>query len=146
MSDDSRIDSLRNAFFTGLLLLAPLAITWWVFAWLFESIGGAVKPLAFDLLSVPDELRNHRWLQIVWNILATLLVVALITGLGWLSRYILGRFFGNLAERFFLTIPGFKPHNEYYLDRDIRDQAQGAAPFNENLLGIKNYDRIEDLL
>ena len=107
MSDDSRIDPLRNAFFTGLLLLAPLAITWWVFAWLFESIGGAVKPLAFDLLSVPDELRNHRWLQIVWNILATLLVVALITGLGWLSRYLLGRFFGNLAERFFLTIPGF---------------------------------------
>lgn len=45
-----------------------------------------------------------------------------------------------------LTIPGFKPHNEYYLDRDIRDQAQGAAPFNENLLGSKNYDRIEDLL
>lgn len=45
-----------------------------------------------------------------------------------------------------LTIPGFKPHNEYYLDRDIRDQAGGTVPYNENLLASKNYDRIEDLL
>ena len=45
-----------------------------------------------------------------------------------------------------LTIPGFKPHNEYYIDRDIRDTAGGAVPFNENLLAAKNYTRIEDLL
>lgn len=45
-----------------------------------------------------------------------------------------------------LTIPGFKPHNEYYIDRDIRDTAGGAVPFNENLLEAKNYARIEDLL
>ena len=107
MSDDTRLDNLRNAFFTGLLLLAPLAITWWVFAWLFESIGGAVKPLFFQIISFPEELQAHRGLAIVWNILATLLVIALITGLGWLSRHLLGRYFGALAERFFLTIPGF---------------------------------------
>ncbi len=45
-----------------------------------------------------------------------------------------------------LTIPGFKPHNEYYIDRDIRDATDGTAPCNENLLEIKNYSRIEDLL
>ncbi len=45
-----------------------------------------------------------------------------------------------------LTIPGFKPHNEYYLDRDIRDTTGGQVPYNENLLGAKNYERIEDLL
>ena len=45
-----------------------------------------------------------------------------------------------------LTVPGFKPHNEYYLDRDIHDTTGGAVPFNENLLGAKNYARIEDLL
>ena len=27
-----------------------------------------------------------------------------------------------------LTIPGFKPHNEYYIDRDIRDQTAGQRP------------------
>ncbi len=45
-----------------------------------------------------------------------------------------------------LTIPGFKPHNEYYIDRDIRDAAGGQTPYNENLLDAKNYARIEDLL
>lgn len=45
-----------------------------------------------------------------------------------------------------LTIPGFKPHNEYYLDRDIHDAAGGRVPYNENLLDAKNYERIEDLL
>jgi hypothetical protein len=44
-----------------------------------------------------------------------------------------------------LTVPGFKPHNEYYLDHDIRDTAGGTVPFNENLLGAKNYQRIADL-
>lgn len=33
-----------------------------------------------------------------------------------------------------LTIPGFKPHNEYYIDRDIRDSTGGSVPYNENLL------------
>jgi hypothetical protein len=45
-----------------------------------------------------------------------------------------------------LTIPGFKPHNEYYIDRDLRDLTGGTVPYNENLLNAKNYERIEDLL
>jgi len=45
-----------------------------------------------------------------------------------------------------LTIPGFKPHNEYYIDRDIRDTTGGKVPYNENLIASKNYDKIEDLL
>ncbi|MFW6171016.1 MAG: hypothetical protein ACODAD_11040 [Planctomycetota bacterium] len=45
-----------------------------------------------------------------------------------------------------LTVPGFKPHNEFYIDQDIRDQAGGKAPYNENGLARKNYDRLEDLL
>jgi hypothetical protein len=45
-----------------------------------------------------------------------------------------------------LTIPGFKPQNEFYIDRDIHDQAGGKSPFNEKFLNGKNYNRIEDLL
>ena len=44
-----------------------------------------------------------------------------------------------------LTVPGFKPHNEYYIDQEIHDATQGAAPCNENLFGIKNYTRLEDV-
>ena len=45
-----------------------------------------------------------------------------------------------------LTIPGFKPHNEFYIDQDIRDRASGNSPYNENGLARRNYDRLEDLL
>jgi len=45
-----------------------------------------------------------------------------------------------------LTIPGFKPHNEFYIDQDIRDRAGGEAPYNENGLARRNYERLEDLL
>ncbi len=45
-----------------------------------------------------------------------------------------------------LTIPGFRPHNEYYIDREIHDATEGKSPYNENLLDAKNYKRIDDLL
>jgi uncharacterized membrane protein len=98
---ESRLATLRNAFFTGLLLLAPLAVTWMVFSWLFVTIGGSFRPI-FDPY-LPQSLRD---LQMLWNILSTFIVLALITGLGWLSRYVLGQYFGSLAERFILSIPG----------------------------------------
>lgn len=44
-----------------------------------------------------------------------------------------------------LTIPGFKPHNEYYIDADLRDYGNGCV-FNESLVGIKNYATLADLL
>jgi uncharacterized membrane protein len=98
---ESRFASLRNAFFTGLLLLAPLAVTWVVFTWLFVNIGGTFRPI-FDPY-LPESMRS---LQMLWNILSTLIVLVLITGLGWLSRYVLGQYFGGLAERFIMSIPG----------------------------------------
>ena len=45
-----------------------------------------------------------------------------------------------------LTLPGFKPHNEYYIDHEIRDRAQGQSPYNENFPAARNYARLEDLL
>lgn len=45
-----------------------------------------------------------------------------------------------------LTIPGFKPHNELYLDREVYERAGGRTPYNENLLGMKNFERLEDHL
>jgi hypothetical protein len=45
-----------------------------------------------------------------------------------------------------LTIPGFKPHNEFYIDQHILDATGGASPYNEAGLVRKNLDRIEDYL
>lgn len=100
----STFTSLRNSFLTGLALLAPLAVTYIVFAWLVEAVGGTFRPLFF--FGLPEALRDHPSLLIAWNVLSTLLVLILVTLLGYVSRYVLGRFFGQIAERFVLSIPG----------------------------------------
>jgi uncharacterized membrane protein len=97
----SRFAQLRNAFLSGFMLLAPLAFTCWVFLLLFENVGGFFRPLLVSF--VPEKLRNY---DIVWNIIATVIVVVLVTLLGYVSRYVLGKYFGGLAERFIQTIPG----------------------------------------
>jgi uncharacterized membrane protein len=101
MAVPPRITTLRNAFFSGLLLLAPLAVTLLVFMWLIEKVGGNVRPLYDNFL--PDSLRS---IPFLWDVLATGLVFILITLLGYVSRYFLGKYILGVGERFVQTIPG----------------------------------------
>ena len=101
---DSRYVALRNAFFSGLILVAPLCLTVWVFAKIIDFVGGTFKP--FFLVFVPDGVRDRPGLDTVWSILATLIVMALVTGLGYVSRYVFGKFFFSIGDRFIQTIPG----------------------------------------
>jgi len=93
--------SVRNAFISGLFVLAPLAVTWLVFSQLFEWVGGSFRPILLPF--VPESLVH---LTILWNVLATVIVLLIITALGYLSRYVFGQYFGGLAERFIQSIPG----------------------------------------
>ena len=97
----SRFSQLRNAFLSGFMVLAPLFVTCWVLVFLFEKIGGIFRPILQPF--VPEKLRDY---DILWNVLATLIAAGAITLLGYLSRYVLGKYFGGLAERFIQTIPG----------------------------------------
>lgn len=45
-----------------------------------------------------------------------------------------------------LTIPGFKPHNEFYIDQHILDATGGQAPYNEAGLIRRNLENIADYL
>jgi uncharacterized membrane protein len=101
---DSRYVSLRNAFFSGVILVAPLAFTIFVFVKIIAFVGGAFKPLFF--VFVPDALRDRPSLDIVWDILATLIVMVLVTFLGYASRYVFGKYFFSIGHRFMQSIPG----------------------------------------
>ena len=93
--------SLRNAFFTGLLLLAPLVVTVWAFFQIIDLIGGRFRPL-FDTL-IPQRLQG---IPLVWEIVITLVVFALITLFGFISHYFFGKYLLDLGERVILGIPG----------------------------------------
>ncbi len=95
--------SLRNAFFTGLVILAPLAVSLAMFIWLTDNVGGRFSD--YLLYFVPKELLARSELQAIWNILATFIIVLIITFLGYLSRYFVGRWFINLTENILNRVP-----------------------------------------
>lgn len=99
---NSRFTSLRNAFLTGLLLVAPLVVTVWALRLIIGFVGGSITPLFIPYL--PDALSHLP--AIVWDMLTTIIVLGLITLLGYVSRLFLGQFVGAMAERFIQNIPG----------------------------------------
>ncbi len=100
----TKFSSLRAAFFSGLLLLAPLAVTLIVFNWLVQQVGGPFRNWFF--FYVPDNLLNAPSLDLLWDLVSTVIVVLLVTLLGYVSRLVLGRYFGQIAERAINNIPG----------------------------------------
>ena len=105
MPDDqppsSRFVTIRNAFFSGALLLAPLIVTVWAFSKIIDMVGGTFRPLYEDYL--PQSLQR---IPFFWDLVATIAVVILVTALGYLSHYVFGKFFLSITERFIQNIPG----------------------------------------
>jgi len=97
----SRTVTVRNAFFSGLLLVAPLVVTVWAFSTIIDLVGGKFHPLFIRFL--PENLRD---IEALWKILATFIVVILVTLLGYLSHYVFGKLFFEVGGRFIQGIPG----------------------------------------
>jgi uncharacterized membrane protein len=108
MADDSpgssRYVTLRNAFFSGVILVAPLCLTAWIFSKIIDFVGGNFKYLFLEF--VPRSLRDRPGLDTIWSILATLIVLVLVTGLGYVSRYVFGKYFFSVGDRIVQSIPG----------------------------------------
>ena len=98
---NSRFATIRNAFFTGGLLLAPLVVTLWALGRIIDVVGGTFRPLFESHL--PASLKG---LPLVWDIVATLVIFGLVTALGFVSHYVFGKFFLRLLERSVQSIPG----------------------------------------
>lgn len=96
---------LRKSFFSGLVLLAPIGITFFVFNWLVIKIGGSVRDPLLKLFFIPQDLISKQGLAMVWNTLATIIVLLLITLLGYLSRYFIAKYVFSLGERFLNNVP-----------------------------------------
>lgn len=97
----SRLVTFRNAFISGALLLMPLGVTVWAFTWVIGVVGGTVRPVYEDYL--PQSLQR---LPFFWDFLATIVVVLLVTALGYLSNYVFGKYFFSVGERAIQRIPG----------------------------------------
>ena len=95
------IVTVRTAFFSGLFLLAPLAVTILAFTWIIGNVGGIFRPL-FDLV-LPARLQS---IPFIWDVAVTILICALITLFGFISHYLFGKYLLDLGERVITGIPG----------------------------------------
>ena len=82
-------------------MLAPLIVTIWAFRAIIDLIGGTFRPLYEHTL--PASL--HR-IPFLWDMLATVVVVMLVTALGFFSNYVFGKYFVSIGERAIQRIPG----------------------------------------
>jgi len=96
----SRLIAFRNAFLSGALLLAPLIVTIWAIRTIIDVGGGTFRPLYEQHL--PDALQG---ISLLWDIVATGVVFLLVTGLGYLSNYVFGKYFLSIGERAIQRIP-----------------------------------------
>lgn len=101
---ETRFTSLRNAFLTGLLLVAPLLITIWAIDIVLSNVGGTITARFTHYL--PDSMQDDTAVLFGLKVLTTALTLILITILGYVSRLFLGQLIGAAAERFIQNIPG----------------------------------------
>lgn len=97
------ITFLRKAFFSGSLVLLPLGITIFVINFLLVNFGepvGAVL-IEFFKINIPDKL----FFNLLVNVFSLFVVFAILTLIGLLSRYFVGRWFINLSERIIVKVP-----------------------------------------
>jgi len=97
------LTSIRRAFLSGVILLAPLGITFFVFNWLVLKIGGSFKSKVFFFL--PKEVLTDPKLELFWNVTATIMVLFLVTLLGFLSRYFVAKYLWSIGERLLNNLP-----------------------------------------
>lgn len=106
MAKDKQINftrKFRNAFLTGLLIFLPLGATIFVFNFLLGLFKEPATRLAFEL-----GLREESFFFGLETILAALGLIVGVLGLtllGFLSNYVLGRFFISLTEKVLDKVP-----------------------------------------
>jgi uncharacterized membrane protein len=96
----------RASFFTGLAVVLPGVITFAVVKWVFVSVSSLTDLLLFFL---PRDLTHENagagpmfW---YWSVLALLLAVVIVSALGVLTRYYMGKRMIALADNLMLRVP-----------------------------------------
>ena len=95
--------SLRNAFITGIVVILPLGVTMIVIRFLLDRIGTPTSKYFFWFLE--PEFRDMPIVQLGLELLSVLVVLLLITLLGYSSRIFIGRFILNSMEQLLDRVP-----------------------------------------
>jgi len=95
--------SLRNAFITGIVVILPLGVTIIVIRFLLDKIGTPASKYFFWFLDL--ELKSMPIVQVGLEFISVLVVLLLITLLGYGSRIFIGRILLNSMELLLDRLP-----------------------------------------
>lgn len=93
---------IKNNFFTGLVVILPIVVTWIILTFLFGKINQDILSPLFKLLNV--DFKSPYWIYLtkVW---AFLMIILLISLIGWTTRVILLRKFFGFWEKLLSKVP-----------------------------------------
>ena len=93
---------IKSAFLSGLLMLLPLGITFFILNILIQKIGQPASRLLFS-----NQLQNFdkSSIEVIFSIVSIFVVMLIITVFGWLSKYFFGKFVLRVTERLISAIP-----------------------------------------
>ena len=101
--------NFKRNFMAGLLTVIPLAITWWLFDFLFRLFSRFGHPIVRAIQKDLDEtspllsaLFRHPWFD---DLLAVAIVVTAIYLLGWFASRVIGRQILNALEALVTRLP-----------------------------------------
>ncbi|MDP8218944.1 MAG: DUF502 domain-containing protein [Candidatus Theseobacter exili] len=92
---------IRAFFVTGILVLFPIFISFWICSWLFVSLTNFITKV------LPQYSHNAPGLKLLWRITALILVVLVITMVGLITRIYIGRKLLQFGEAILVRIPIF---------------------------------------
>jgi len=125
------VRSIRKWFFSGLLLIAPIGATVFVISLLMARVAVPARDLLWGQVRLTQLTQWELW---ALNIIALLIVLGIITLLGWLSGLFIGRYLLNTFERIVDSLPFVR--TVYNTVKQIRDTfvQQEKAVFQKAVL------------
>jgi uncharacterized membrane protein len=97
------LGKMRNNFLTGIAIILPLAITVVIIRYLFIKINSSILNPVVGLLSQGPKLSHYSTL--IAKTLAFLIVIFLISFIGWAANIIFLRKLFSFGERLFVKVP-----------------------------------------
>jgi uncharacterized membrane protein len=93
---------IKNNFFTGLLVILPIILTWIILTFLFGKINDDILNPLFKLLNL--DFNNPYWVYLSKGG-AFLMIILIISLIGWATRLILLRNFFGFWENLLTKVP-----------------------------------------
>ncbi len=93
---------MRNFFFTGLLFLFPIGVTYWVLSLLISKTQSYARPIVISIFS---QFSSVEVPKLVVTLISLILVLLFVILVGWLTSFYLGKKVLDLIDRLMLRLP-----------------------------------------